>query len=46
MAHAANGRYTEVKKSGHYVPFDAPESVVAAVIGVLDAARSSAAIST
>jgi len=35
-ARAAAARYTCVPTSGHYMPFDAPEVVIAAILEVLD----------
>jgi pimeloyl-ACP methyl ester carboxylesterase len=37
VARAANARYTNVPTSGHQMPVDAPEVVVDAITGVLDA---------
>jgi pimeloyl-ACP methyl ester carboxylesterase len=34
-ARAATARYTNVQTSGHYMPFDAPEAVIAAILEVL-----------
>jgi pimeloyl-ACP methyl ester carboxylesterase len=38
-ARAATARYTNVEASGHYMPFEAPDAVISAVTGVLDAVR-------
>jgi hypothetical protein len=37
VARAAKAKYTNVPASGHYMTIDAPEVVINAVIGVLDA---------
>jgi pimeloyl-ACP methyl ester carboxylesterase len=39
---AANARYTNIPTSGHQMPFDAPDAVVAAVVDVLDAVEQQA----
>ena len=36
-ARASAARYTNIPTSGHYLPIDAPESVIEAILGVLDA---------
>lgn len=37
VAASPRARYTNVPESGHQLPIDAPEAVVAAIVGVLDA---------
>jgi pimeloyl-ACP methyl ester carboxylesterase len=39
-ARAAVARYTDIPTSGHYMPFDAPEAVINAIVGVLDTAQA------
>jgi pimeloyl-ACP methyl ester carboxylesterase len=39
MAARASARYTHIPTSGHDVPFDAPQAVIDAIVGVLDTVR-------
>ena len=42
-ARAAGARYTNVATSGHYIPIDAPDVVVSAILSVLDVVQANAA---
>ena len=37
VARAPSARYTNIAASGHFLPIDAPDSVIEVILGVLDA---------
>ena len=41
-ARAVHTRYTNVETSGHLMPIDAPDAVISAIAGVLDAVEVAA----
>jgi hypothetical protein len=43
VARAATARYTNVPESGHQLPLERPEAVIAAILGVLEDIRGTAA---